>query len=245
MRFWPCSSFRILTLLVCLALSPPVLTRAQSGVRLKGVILDKSGTVITGTSVYLYSKRKTAQTTSDETGSFEFTDLPAGTYRLEAKHDGFETLIVQPLHIKTGDAEGLRLTVTLDVAVMGGCGELSSVSYKEREIGAVPLMGFIQPRPPAPEPEEIWLPKVTWPYIPFSQATIELLKFNSSKVVATTHPDARGNFEFNGITNGEYILRAKYQGYYDNVSVKFQVTSEDVSEVTMHMQPLGEITVCM
>jgi hypothetical protein len=82
--------------------------------------------------------------------------------------------------------------------------------------------------------------------VPFSEATVELLKADGEQVVASTHPDSQGKFEFAGIAVGEYVLRAKYKGYYDTVSTKFQITSEDVAEVVMPMGgPDDKFEVCM
>jgi hypothetical protein len=249
MRSWPHSCLRIFILLACVAASPSGLTQAQSGTTLRGVLRNKSGDVITGASVCLYSKNKKAKGTSDEMGQFEFSDLPPGTYRLEAKKLGFETAVVQPLHIKLGEAQVPALAITMNVAVMGTCGEASSVSYEERRPDAVPLVGRIQPIPPAPEPIVTWPsapePPATWPYVPFSQATVELLKAESDQVVASTHPNIHGEFEFSGLAIGEYLLRVRYKGYADALSAKFQITSEDVTTVMVPMQPQGEITVCM
>jgi hypothetical protein len=248
MRSWPHSCLRIFILLACVAVSPSVLTQAQSGTTLSGVLRDKRGDVITGASVCLYSKNKKAKRTSDETGQFEFSNLPPGTYRLEAKKFGFETAVVQPLHIKLGEAHVPALTITMNVAVMDSCSEASSVSYEERKPDAAPLVGRIQPSPPAPEPVVTWpsapQPPATWPYVPFSQATVELLKVDGNQVVASTHPNIHGEFEFTGLQIGAYVLRARYKGYADALSAKFQITSEDVTTVMVPMQPQGEITIC-
>jgi hypothetical protein len=132
------------------------------------------------------------------------------------------------------------LSVTMEVEVMGRCGDLSSVSYDERGPARVSLVGTLLPMPPRPEPNVDW----HWPLVPYSQATIEVLKDGSDQAVMSTHPDAHGKFEFTGLAIGKYVLRAKYQGYYDEQSVKFQITREDVTEVTMRMMPQGEVTVC-
>jgi len=174
-------------------------------------------------------------------GRFEFRGLSPGTYKLEAKQIGFETATLQPLHIKDGDADMPPLTLTMDVAVMGRCGDFSSVSYEEREPGGASLVGTIQPKPPKPEPNVEW----HWPNVPLPEATIDVLRVGSDQVVASTHPDFHGKFEFTGLATGEYVLRAKYKGYDDERSVKFQITSEDVTEITMQMMPQGELIVCM
>lgn len=249
MKFWPCLCFRIFILFAYVALSPAVRTQAQSGTALSGVVIDRSGAVIPKASLRLYSKNRMAEVMSDETGQFEFSNLSPGTYRLEAKKLGFETATIQPLHIAVGEAQVPPLTVTLDVGVTANCGDGSSVSYEERTHDGAPLVGRIQPKPPAPKPIMTWpsapKPLATWPYIPFSQATVELLKADTKQLVASTHADVHGKFEFTGIAIGEYVLRAKYKGYYDALSVKFQINRQDVTEVVVPMAAPGETTVCM
>ena len=90
-------------------------------------------------------------------------------------------------------------------------------------------------------------PKRTWfgPIYLISDATVDVLKIGSDEVVASKHPDIHGKFAFTGLPPGEYTLRAKYKGYYDRRSVKFQVTAEDVTQVTMQMIPQGEVILCM
>jgi hypothetical protein len=240
MSFWSYSRFRAFAFIASVALLASPLAHSQSAATLGGVLLDKDGAVIVGASVNLYSKQKTLQTKSDWMGRFEFRDLSPGTYKLEAKQFGFETTIIQPLHVKRGDAAMPPLSVTMEVAVMGRCGDLSSVSYEEREPAGVSLVGTLLPMPPKPEPNE----DSHSPLVPYSQATIEVLKDGSDQVVTSAHPDAHGKFEFTGLAIGKYVLRAKYQGYYDEQSVKFQITREDVTEVTIWMMPQGEVTVC-
>jgi hypothetical protein len=239
MTSWPRSSSLIFAVLACLVVAAPFLTHAQTGTTLKGLLVDQSGAALPGASISLYSKHKTVKVTSDEMGRFEFSDLPPGTYRLEAQHMGFETAKVQPIHIKQGTPEAPPLTITMQVGAIGECGELSSVSYEERKPGDAPLVGTMQPTPRAAEPN------VHWPYVPFTQATIQLLIASSKQVVTSTHPDDHGRFQFPKIAIGEYVLRAKYEGYDDVFSVKFQINSEDVTEVTLSMLPHGEVNFCM
>jgi hypothetical protein len=108
MSFWSYSRFRAFAFIASVALLASPLAHSQLAATLGGVLLDKNGAVIVGASVNLYSKQKTLQTKSDWMGRFEFRDLPPGTYKLEAKQFGFETTIIQPLHIKRGMRQCLR-----------------------------------------------------------------------------------------------------------------------------------------
>lgn len=211
----------------------------QSSAKLAGVVLDTNGTVIVNASVNLYSKYGTLQTTTDRDGEFRFVDLLPGTYRLEVKHDHFATNVVQAIHIKAEEVSLPALTVTMELAVMGKCGDLSTVSYGKREPGGAQLVGVMQPTPPKPEPN------VSWPETPFSKATVEVFKVGGNQVVASTQPDDHGKFRLSGLALGDYTLKVSYTGYVDGHSVKFQITKRDVTEVTVPMIQPGEVNVCM
>jgi carboxypeptidase family protein len=210
----------------------------QSGTKLTGVVLDPNGGVVADASATLHSKYGTSQRTTDWMGQFQFIDLLPGTYRLDVEHNGFATNVVQPIHIKSGEPSPHFLTIRMEVAVMGKCGDLSTVSYEEREPEAAQLVGVMQPTPPKAEPN------VSWPETPFSKATVEIFKVGGDQVVASTHPDDHGKFRFSSLAVGDYTLKVTYVGYNDEHSVKFQITKEDVTEVMISMLPKGEVTVC-
>jgi hypothetical protein len=225
----------ILLVLLCVSVVPAF---GQSGARFTGVVVDTDGAVIVDASVNLHSKYGTLQTTTDWMGQFQFINLLPGTYRLEIKRNGFASNVIQPIHIKAGEPSPPSLTITMEVAVMGRCGDLSTVSYEEREPDTAQLVGVMQPMPPKAEPN------VSWPETPFSKAAAEVFKVGSDQVVASTHPDDHGKFRFNGLALGDYTLRMSYVGYKDERSVKFQITKEDVTEVTIPMIPQGEVNLC-
>jgi Carboxypeptidase regulatory-like domain len=222
-------------LALCIGLDPLM---GQSGTKLTGVVLNGEGAVIADASVTLRSKYGTLQTTTDWMGRFQFIDLQPGTYRIEVRHNAFATDIVQPIHIKLGEISPPSLEIKMEVAVMGKCGDRSTVSYEERSPDAAQLVGAMQPMPPKAEPN------VSWPETPFSKATVELFKVGSDRVVASMHPDGHGKFRFSGLALGNYTLKVSYAGYYDEHSVKFQITEEDVTEVVIPMAPRGEVTIC-
>ena len=231
--FWASAA---ISLLLSIGAGP---ASGQHGTSLAGVVLDTNGAVIVNASVNLQSKYGTLQTTTGRNGEFRFVDLLPGTYRLEVKHDHFATNVVQPIHVKPEEVSLPSLTVTMELAVMGKCGDLSTVSYEEREPEAAELVGVVQPMPLKADPN------VSWPETPFSKATVEVFRVGSDRVVASTHLDDHGRFRFSGLALGSYTLKASYAGYFDEHSVKFQITKEDVTQVTASMIPRGQPDVCM
>jgi uncharacterized surface anchored protein len=240
MRF-PLKACLLMSILMfVVALVAPQLGQAQSDATLEGAITDSNGTAIGDASVSLYSANHgTMQTTSDSRGRFEFTHVSPGTYKVEAKRTAFQTTTAQPIHIKAGDPSPHSITIKMELAVMGNCGSLSSVSYEERESDAIQLAGEMHPMPPKPEPN------VDWPGTPFSDATVEILKADSDQVVASMHPDVHGKFQFKGLAIGQYLVRVAYAGYHDSTSVRLEINSEDVTKVMISMVPLGGEIVCM
>ena|ERR1700723_1226653 len=239
MSFWSPSRFRAVAFLAGLSLLASPLAHAQSASAVRGTLFDQSGAVIPAVSVGLYSERRVLQTRSDSLGKFAFEELEPGTYTLEATKTGFQGKIIEPLEVKRGDAKTVSLA--LIVAPTSGCVFDAPVSYEEKAAGGASIIGAIQPGPPRTESNVDW--RSTIP--PYSHATIDVLKAGSYEVVASTHPDASGKFQFTGLTPGEYVLKAKFAGYNDTKSVKFRIMREDVVKVIVPMAPNDEVTVCM
>jgi len=195
--------------MMVVALAAPTLGHARSGATLDGAITDINGAAIVGASVSLYSAHHETRQTTSDS------------------QGRFEFTQVSPG------------TYKVEVAVMGNCGSLSSVSYEERESGAVPLVGEMHPLPPEPEPN------VDWPGTPFSDATVEISRADSDQVVASMHPDVHGRFQYKGLAIGQYLVRVAYAGYHDSTSVRFEINSEDVTKVVISVVPLGGDIVCM
>ncbi len=89
--------------------------KTGKGSALKGVVLDPTGAVIPGASVFLTdnkTKKKFTATTSDE-GAFEFAALPPGVYQVEAVSPDFQTL--RMTHLAVAADEAVRVDLSLDV----------------------------------------------------------------------------------------------------------------------------------
>ena len=83
-----------LALGVCLALAFAPSARSQQTLGgITGTVTDTSGGVLADTSVTLVGDQTTLTRTqkTNSSGSYEFVNLPIGTYTLTFSHDGFET----------------------------------------------------------------------------------------------------------------------------------------------------------
>ena len=75
-----------------------ITTSAQSSSAIKGEVSDQNGAVISNAQIILRSEAKGIQrrTTTDSGGRYLFSALPVGSYRMEARAEGFQTQIVKP-----------------------------------------------------------------------------------------------------------------------------------------------------
>jgi Carboxypeptidase regulatory-like domain len=229
-------SCRAIVLLAALVVVASTLAHAQSGATVGGSLFDQVGNTIPGVFVRLYSERRMLHAESDSSGKFSFEHLESGTYTLEFIKAGFQLKTIESLEVKHGDAK--TVSVTLIVAPTSGFDPNAQVSYEANTAGGASIVGVIRLDVPMAEPNVDW--RSTIP--PYSQATIELLKAGSDEIVASTHPDTIGNFQFTRLTVGEYVLKAKLAGYYERKSVKFRVMREELVKAMMTMTPYGEGT---
>jgi iron complex outermembrane receptor protein len=97
------------SLAIILILSPVVFP--QSGVSLQGQVTDERNAAIVGAQVQLRSRSGVAlQATTNESGTYEFKDLRAGDYVLEASAKGFATSTMK-LQVASSVTENVVLSV--------------------------------------------------------------------------------------------------------------------------------------
>ena len=104
--------------LACLpALLMAASAHAQVGAgNLSGVVQDQSGAILPNASVTLQNLENGAQrvSKSNGSGSFTFSAIPSGDYKLTVEHPGFDVLVQTPVHLDAGDSlslPNLRLAV--------------------------------------------------------------------------------------------------------------------------------------
>ena len=104
-----CTSFRIAVVFVVALL--PAVASAQTGT-LTGLVRDSSGAAVPGATVRVVAEttRATVEVVTNEQGAYRADGLAAGSYRLEAALDGFETS-VRRLVIETGQFSTLDVTL--------------------------------------------------------------------------------------------------------------------------------------
>ena len=102
-----------------LCVTPSAFAQGGTG-QLSGNVSDANGAVIAGANVKLTSlvTAQERETTTNDSGDFAFTLLPAGTYKLEITATGFRTVVVDEVRINV--TQTTTLPVRLDAAAVSG-----------------------------------------------------------------------------------------------------------------------------
>ena len=149
------ASLAILTATVTLSAQQPAANGSSPGAQvrpataknqanrfqLSGTIVDASGAVIAGADVHVLSQDGTVQRTvhSGADGSFVFSGLAAGNYRVAVMNPGFETKEI-PITIGTAEAPApLRIslavgTVNTTVSVQGRADDLIGIATSAGDV---------------------------------------------------------------------------------------------------------------
>jgi hypothetical protein len=98
--------------------TPSVATPAQTAAALRGKIADPTGALIPGVKVtVLNAQGKTvASTSSDATGNYSVTGLPAGTYTVLATIDGFAPFNSQALQLAANQTKHVDISMAIEAA---------------------------------------------------------------------------------------------------------------------------------
>jgi len=82
--------------------------------RLSGAVRDASGAVVAGANVVLQDENGAtiAQTTTDSSGNYTFSELAPGAYRVETQRTGFKSNVISGLNVTPGESQAnVRLEV--------------------------------------------------------------------------------------------------------------------------------------
>ena len=110
MSFCRLVSLRLASLLAVLFLLSPAALKAQTtSAQLSGVVADTTGARIPTAEIVLRNvqTRETRKAVSNDTGTFQFAAVPAGTYTVTVTMKGFETLITKNVELHPNDAARL------------------------------------------------------------------------------------------------------------------------------------------
>ena len=96
---------------------------AQSGGTVSGRITDETGGVLPGVTVELLGGSEPRETVTDASGSYDFGNVPAGTYQLSMRLINFAAVNHKDLKVTAGQAvtndEVMHLSLNAEVVVVG------------------------------------------------------------------------------------------------------------------------------
>ena len=105
------SLIRILLLAACLLFASSAMAQTSS---LRGLVTDQNGAVIAGAKVSVNGPSGLVKTTTtDKSGSYSFTGLPAGDYEVQASAPNLELAEPAKISLK-GGAQTLDLQLKVD-----------------------------------------------------------------------------------------------------------------------------------
>jgi carboxypeptidase family protein/TonB-dependent receptor-like protein len=108
------SAFRTVSMFACILLSA-AMAHAQYRTSIQGTVTDTTGAVIPGANLTLTNPATGEQQVrvSNDAGIYNFNALPAAPFRLEVTKDGFQTKVIDNLHLIPEQANAVN--VQLDV----------------------------------------------------------------------------------------------------------------------------------
>ena len=114
---------------------------AQSSSQLNGSVQDPSGASVANANITLTDAATGFQrkTTSNASGLYQFLDLPAGEYRLEATATGFAKIVVPnvTIQVKLPSTVPLRLQVAGETTSVNVEGEAPLINRTDASLGNV------------------------------------------------------------------------------------------------------------
>lgn len=181
------------------------------GTRLEGTVADKAGAAIPAAFVKLFSLDRVRETKADDSGRFEFADVPAGGYDLQVDSPGFKTRTVEGIQVS--DKGVGPFSISLEIA-NGECGRKPTVSFEERSDKAN-LKGSV----------------IDLEGGPMKGAKLTL-KFSESRQARVATSDQRGEFQFFGLQPGKYALGAAYAHYWGSEVADLRITRENLTTLS-------------
>lgn len=199
---------------------------SQSGITVRGVVLDVTGGAVAGASVVLYSEDRLRETKAGADGQFEFPSVAAGTYDLEGTAPGFRRQTIENIAITDKAAEPFLFKLAPGVG--DGCAEINTedgyygtfASY-QRRLDEVDAAGMVRDRLG----------------LPLANAALKLTRAGESH---STVSNDSGEFDFAHLPSGKYVLNVSLDGYW-SASRNLWLTRENVAKLTVTLPNKREI----
>lgn len=200
----------------------------QSKAVVRGTVADLHGAVIVSATVMLFSELAVIETKTDAEGKFEFRELADGSYELEVTSPGFRRAQIDRLSVaETGPKP---LTIMLEIASSHeNCGSPPRASYEKASEGAYGVVGSVS----SADFEPLAL-----------TADLYVTKAGDDRVIAKSSASPKGEFAFEKLEPGRYIVRAKLKGYGEASTQAFRVARNNLTRLRILLFKEGSMIVC-
>jgi len=196
----------------------PLCEYGQSTAQIKGVIRGPQNAVMAGITVNLLSVERARTTKTDESGKFEFTELPLSNFELQVRQAaGIKPVPVQEISFSEPSTRQVSIALQL---VAPECFPKIEAAYENR-IGRTNLSGKIA--------------KFSSSNTPLNNGRITAthIETGTTRVV---NSNEKGDFEFVNLEPGRYTLKVSHQGYSGLAGIDFWVTAENLTRLpTLYM----------
>ena len=185
-----------------IALAILLLPFSSPAASLTGVVVDPTGAFVPHAAVELESGANKHTVQADDSGVYQFSNLPAGEYTLKVTMLGFKSRTVKS--VRLSKRESRLLDIPLDVAVMA-CGQpiiLDRILLPPGEAFGS-LTGSVAPPRAGVE------------------VTLVCRTFTACK---STKTDFRGRFSFDMLSPGVYGLNFRREGFYPENATGYAYT---------------------
>ena len=205
----------------------PSCAYSQSTAQIKGVIRGPQSAVMAGVTLNLLSVERARTTKTDESGKFEFLDLPLSTYELQVNQAGVKPVPAQ--EISFSEPTVRHVSIVLQLAA-SECFPKIQAAYEDR-IDRTNLAGKIAEYSPSASP------------VKDATLTVTHIVTGATHVV---NSNERGDFQFVSLEPGKYTLKVSHQEYSELAGIDFWVTRGNLTRLpTVYMFRKNEHSVIL
>jgi hypothetical protein len=196
----------------------PLCEYGQSTAKIKGVIRGPQNAVMAGITVNLLSVERARTMKTDESGKFEFTELPLSNFELQVRQAaGIKPMPVQEISFSEPSTRQVSIVLQL---VAPECFPKIEAAYENR-IGRTNLSGKIA--------------KFSSSNTPLKNGRITATHIGTG-TTRVVNSNEKGDFEFVNLEPGKYTLKVSHQGYSGLAGIDFWVTAENLTRLpTLYM----------
>jgi hypothetical protein len=183
-----------------IALAILVIAFSAPAASLTGAIIDQTGAFIPHAAVELASETNDYKVQADDSGVYQFSNLPAGEYTLTIRVPGFRSRRIRSIGLLSGEPKRLP-DVPMDIE---NCGKPPS-----RDL--VLLSGVL-------------LGTLSGSVDPPSQGVEVTLVCRTFSACSSTVTDSNGHFSFETLPAGIYGLNFRRDGFYPEIATGYEYT---------------------